>query len=176
MKWISRTLVAAAGLAATVSLPGAADAAVNAYATGNVNMRTCGSTRCPRIATVPVGAPVTIYGCTGGYGWCDTQYGGYRGWVSGRYLQATAPGYASPSPLPAIGALLGITILGAAIASDGYYYGYPYYGYPYYYGYPRYRYPRYTYPPRPPRPYYPPRGGFTPSFPGRGPNAPIGSR
>ena len=100
MKTASRSLLAATAFAALTALPGAAEAAVNAFATGNVNMRTCGSTSCPRITTIPVGAPVVIYGCTGGYGWCDTQYGGTRGWVSGRYLQATAPGYASPSPLP----------------------------------------------------------------------------
>jgi uncharacterized protein YraI len=162
MKLLSRALLAAAGLTALVALPGAADAAVSAYATGNVNMRTCGSTSCPRITTVPAGAPVTIYGCTGGYGWCDTQYGGYRGWVSGRYLQAIAPGYARPSPLPAIGALLGIAILGAAIADHPHYYPYPY---PYYYGYPRpynwrpgYRYPRYGVSPSW-------RGGFRPNTP-----------
>ena len=175
MNWISRTLVATAGLTALVSLPGAANAAVSAYAVGNVNMRTCGSTKCPRIATVPVGAPVTIYGCTGGYGWCDTQWGRYRGWVSGRYLQAVAPGYAEPSPLPAIGAMLGIAILGAAIAdSSGYYYGY---GYPYYRG--GYAYPRYRYPGYPGSRYrVPPRGGVTPSWRGYGGSfgAPRGGR
>ena len=162
MPSLSRSLLAAAAFAGLAALPGAANASVAAYATGNVNMRTCGSTSCPRITTVPVGAPVVIYGCTQGYGWCDTQYGNYRGWVSGRYLRATAPGYASPGPLPAVGALLGIAILGAAIA-DNYYY----HPYRYGYGYPR---PRYWRPPYywRPGPVRPPRGGVSPSFPGRG--------
>lgn len=147
MNLLTRSLVAAAGLAASAALPGAADAAVSAFATGSVNMRTCGSTSCPRITTIPAGSPVSIYGCTGGYGWCDTQYGGYRGWVSGRYLQAYAPGYAQPSPVPAIGALLGIAILGAALADRPYYYR----PYPYHYGYPR-----------PPVGWYPPYGGWRP--------------
>jgi len=190
MKLLSRSTIAAAGiaaagLAAMLALPGTASAATSAYATGNVNMRTCGSTKCGRIATVPRGAPVTIYGCTGGYGWCDTQWGRYRGWVSGRYLQAVAPGYTYAQPIPNIGAILGISILGAAVATAPYYYGY---GYPYAYPYPyAYRYPRNPgpyygrpgrpYVGRPPR-YYPPRGGFSPSYPGagRGPNAPISSR
>jgi uncharacterized protein YraI len=154
MQLKTRILVAASGFAAMMALPAMANAAAGAYATGNVNMRTCGSTSCPRITTVPAGAPVTIYGCTGGYGWCDTQYGGYRGWVSGSYLQAIAPGYASPSPLPAIGALIGIGIIGAAIANNRYYDN----RYPYRYGYP---YPGW-------RPgYRPPGWGGTPGWGGR---------
>jgi uncharacterized protein YraI len=172
MNWISRTAIAAAGVAASVSLPAAANAAVAAYATGNVNMRTCGSTSCPRITTIPAGAPVTIYGCTGGYGWCDTQYGGTRGWVSGNYLQAVAPGYTYAQPVPAIGALLGISILGAAIASQPYYYGYGY-GYPY----PVYRYPRYPRYPNARYPRYarPPYGRVQPGWRGAPPDMPMRS-
>ncbi|MEJ8572166.1 SH3 domain-containing protein [Microbaculum marinum] len=164
---LSRSLVAAAALGTFAALPATANASVSAFATGNVNMRTCGSTSCPRVTTVPVGAPVVIYQCTSGYGWCDTQYGGYRGWVSGRYLQANAPGYSSPSPLPAIGALLGIGIIGAAIANNNYY---NYNPYPYYYpGWrPPYNYRPYPYRPYPVKPWTPPRGGYSPSFPGGG--------
>lgn len=164
MQSLPRSLLAAAAFAGVIALPGAASAAVSAFATGNVNMRTCGSTSCPKITTVPVGAPVAIYGCTPGYGWCDTQYGNYRGWVSGRYLRANAPGYAAPSPVPAIGALLGIAILGGAIANS---YDYNHYGYGYGYGYPRppqWRPPYY----RPGYPVRPPRGGVSPGYPGRG--------
>jgi uncharacterized protein YraI len=129
----TRILGAAAGFAALLALPAAASAAVNAVATGNVNMRTCGGTNCRVLATIPVGAPVVIYGCTGGYNWCDTQFGGYRGWVYGRYLQASAPGYAGYSPIPAIGALLGIAIIGGALA-NAYDYNHYGYGYPPYWG------------------------------------------
>ncbi len=158
---LPRSLAAAATLAAFAAIPQSANAAVSAYATGNVNMRTCGSTSCPRIATIPAGAPVTVYQCTTSYGWCDTQYGRYRGWVSGRYIQAVAPGYAQPSPLPAIGALLGIGIIGAAIANNYNYNHYPYY-------YPGWRPPHYWKPKpySPVKPWNPGRGGYSPSFPG----------
>jgi len=150
--------VAVAGFTALAGLPGSAEAATGAYATGNVNMRTCGSTRCGRITTIPAGAPVTIFGCSNGYGWCDTQYGNYRGWVSGRYLQAVAPGYSYASPLPAIGALLGVAIIGGAIANN-YYYPRPYYYRPYYPWRPPYR---------PVKPWRPPHGGVSPGYPGPG--------
>ena len=156
---LPRSLATAMALSALTAVPVTANAAVSAYATGNVNMRTCGSTSCPRIATVPVGAPVAVYQCTASYGWCETQYGGYRGWVSGRYLQAVAPGYAAPSPLPAIGALLGIAIIGAAVANNCNYYNH----YPYHY--PGWR------PPRNWRPIYPVRprnpGVYAPGWQGR---------
>lgn len=143
-------LLALATFAGILAAPAAAQAQ-NAFATGNVNMRTCGSTSCRVIATIPAGAPVAIFGCTSGYRWCDTQYANIRGWVSGRYLSAAAPGYASPSPLPAVGALLGIAIVGAAIADS---YDRRYYHPPYGWGW------------RPPhrRGWY----GQTPSYPGWG--------
>lgn len=154
--------LALAAFAGALAMSSAAEAA-NAFATGNVNMRTCGSTKCRVITTIPAGAPVQINGCTQGYRWCDAQYGGYRGWVSGSYLRAIAPGYASPSPLPAVGALLGIAILGGAIAGSYYYDDYPY-GYGYYY--PGWRPPYVGW--RPPYAgWRPPYYGGVPGYPGR---------
>ncbi|TCT13658.1 uncharacterized protein YraI [Tepidamorphus gemmatus] len=155
-------MLALAAFAGALAMSSAAEAA-NGFTTGNVNMRSCGSTQCRVITTIPAGAPVEIYGCTQGYRWCDTRYGGLRGWVSGSYLRAIAPGYATPSPLPTIGALLGIAIIGGAIAGS-YYDDYPYYRYGYYYPGWRPPYPGW----RPPYPgWRPPYHGGVPAYPGR---------
>ncbi|MGN6307286.1 MAG: SH3 domain-containing protein [Mesorhizobium sp.] len=70
-----------------ISAPSLAEAA-NAYATGNVNMRSGPGTGYARIATIPAGAAVTIRGCLSGYSWCDVSFAGRRGWASSDYLQA----------------------------------------------------------------------------------------
>ncbi len=83
----TKTIAAGAALLFGISLSSLAHAA-NAYATGNVNMRTGPGTEYGRIATVPAGAGVTIHGCLRGYSWCDVRFAGRRGWVSSNYLQA----------------------------------------------------------------------------------------
>lgn len=84
-----RSLAFAAG----ILTPAAAMAANAGYATTNVNMRTGPSSGYQQILTIPAGAPVTIYGCTDGYSWCDTRYGNARGWVYSRYLADATPAY-----------------------------------------------------------------------------------
>ncbi|WP_454289280.1 SH3 domain-containing protein [Rhizobium arsenicireducens] len=70
------------------ALPGLA-AAATAYATANVNMRSGPSTQYPPVLVIPVGSRVNIQGCMQSANWCDVAYAGYRGWVSGSYLQTT---------------------------------------------------------------------------------------
>lgn len=88
--------------------------AASGYTTGNVNMRTGPSTRYARILTIPRGAGVAIYGCSGS--WCDTYYAGRRGWVSARYL-STGYHYRSVSPGAAAAGIIGLGI-GAIIAES----------------------------------------------------------
>jgi uncharacterized protein YraI len=78
----------AAVAASTVGLPAIAEAAP-AFSTGNVNMRSGPSTRYPPVIVIPVGSRVDIRGCLSSANWCDVAYAGYRGWVSGSYLQAS---------------------------------------------------------------------------------------
>ncbi|PPJ45460.1 SH3 domain-containing protein [Rhizobium sp. KAs_5_22] len=90
-------------------LPGLA-AAANAYSTANVNMRSGPSTQYPPVLVIPAGVRVDIQGCMRAANWCDVAYAGYRGWVSGRYLQTTYsqrqvyvdPEYYRPLGIPTI--------------------------------------------------------------------------
>lgn len=78
----------AAVAASMVGLPAIAEAAP-AFSTGNVNMRSGPSTQYPPVIVIPVGSQVDIRGCMSSANWCDVAYAGYRGWVSGSYLQAS---------------------------------------------------------------------------------------
>jgi uncharacterized protein YraI len=80
--------MSAAALLALLAAPSIADAAVRGFATANVNMRSGPSTGYPAVTVIPVGAPVTIYGCMSSVNWCDVSFVGGRGWVSGSYVQA----------------------------------------------------------------------------------------
>jgi len=78
-------LSAFAGLMA-VAVPAAAEAA-QAISTANVNLRAGPSTQYPPVLVVPAGNRVEIFGCLSSANWCDVGYSGYRGWISGSYLQ-----------------------------------------------------------------------------------------
>ncbi len=90
-------------------LPGLA-AAATAYSTANVNMRSGPSTQYPPVLVIPAGQRVDIQGCMQTANWCDVAYAGYRGWVSGSYLQTTYsqrrvyvdPQYYRPLGIPSI--------------------------------------------------------------------------
>nr|WP_210295937.1 SH3 domain-containing protein [Rhizobium redzepovicii] len=99
--------IAAAGL--FVLAPVIAQAA-EGYSTANVNMRAGPSTRYPAVAVVPAGSPVEIRGCLSNVNWCDVEFYGGRGWVSGQYVQAVyqqrrvyvGPQYYRPLGIPMI--------------------------------------------------------------------------
>ncbi|WP_255720171.1 SH3 domain-containing protein [Oryzibacter oryziterrae] len=80
---IWRVAAVALGLA---TVPVAAEAASQAWVTGNVNLRTGPSTQYYPIMVLPAGSQVQVYGCLQGYSWCDVSYYQERGWVSSRYL------------------------------------------------------------------------------------------
>lgn len=102
--WFIAALAISAG-----SLPAVAEAAT-AFSTANVNMRSGPSTRYPAVIVVPSGSRVDIRGCMSSANWCDVAYAGYRGWVSGSYLQTTysqrrvavGPQYYRPLGIPTV--------------------------------------------------------------------------
>jgi uncharacterized protein YraI len=99
--------IAAAGL--FMLAPAIAQAA-EGYSTANVNMRAGPSTRYPAVAVIPVGSSVEIRGCLSDVNWCDVEFYGGRGWVSGQYVQAlyqqrriyVGPQYYRPLGIPVI--------------------------------------------------------------------------
>lgn len=99
--------VAVAGL--FVLAPVIAQAA-EGYSTANVNMRAGPSTRYPAVAVIPAGSSVEIRGCLSEVNWCDVEFYGGRGWVSGQYVQAlyqqrriyVGPQYYRPLGIPVI--------------------------------------------------------------------------
>ncbi len=84
--------------------------AAPALSTANVNMRSGPSTGYPAVQVVPAGSRVEIFGCMQSANWCDVAYRGYRGWVSGSYLQANysqrrvavGPQYYRPLGIPSV--------------------------------------------------------------------------
>lgn len=81
-------ILAASLLAAFFAVPAIAEAA-EGFATANVNMRSGPSTEYPAVTMIPVGVPLQINGCLNDTPWCDVSFYGGRGWVAGRYIQAT---------------------------------------------------------------------------------------
>jgi len=100
-KMLSRKNIFALSFAAGLLIASAA-AAATGWATGNVNMRTCGSTRCAKITTIPAGAAVNVYHCGA---WCELDFAGYHGFASARYIslgryRRPPPVVVAPVPLP----------------------------------------------------------------------------
>jgi len=105
----------------------AAALAQDAQTTGNVNVRAGPATDFPVVARLPRGAPVHIEGCVSGYQWCDVEFGGNRGWIASRLLQAS---YQSRVvPLDGYGATLGLPIISFALGDywNDHYRGRPWY-------------------------------------------------
>lgn len=136
----------------------------------------------PTIAQLPAGTPVSIQGCTQGWGWCDVITQGLRGWVAATFVQYTYQ--SQPVYVADYGARIGIPIVTFSIAAywGSYYVNRPFYrNRDYWYGRPYAPRP----PPRPPgwhpgaRPpapgYRPPSGGHRPPPQGNRP-PPHGNR
>ena len=91
-------------------LPALAPAQQIATTTRQVNLRAGPDRAYPVVAILPWNVQVVVQGCVADYRWCDVAYGPERGWVYAGNLR-----YAwqeASSPLPAIGAVAGIAILG----------------------------------------------------------------
>ncbi|SMC78385.1 SH3 domain-containing protein [Rhizobium sp. RU36D] len=101
--------ISALAAVAVAALPLVANAAP-AVSTANVNLRSGPSTSYPPVLVVPAGSRLEIFGCMQSANWCDVSYRGYRGWMSGSYLQATYsqrrvyvdPQYYRPLGIPSV--------------------------------------------------------------------------
>jgi uncharacterized protein YraI len=103
---VKKFLMSVAALAALFVAPSLANAAVNGFSTANVNMRSGPSTGYPAVTVIPQGTNVTIFGCMSSVNWCDVQFYGGRGWVSGSYVQAAYQSrrvYVEPEYYPGLG-------------------------------------------------------------------------
>lgn len=90
-----KTIALGAATAAAIAVPGIAHAAWG-QATGSVNLRTCASTQCARIATVPAGAQVWVNGAQGS--WYSVSFNGLQGFVSASYVATgMMPGPRAPN-------------------------------------------------------------------------------
>ncbi|MBW6423778.1 SH3 domain-containing protein [Rhizobium sp. XQZ8] len=103
---MKKFLMSVAALAALFVAPSIANAAVSGFSTANVNMRSGPSTGYPAVTVIPEGTSVTIFGCMSSVNWCDVQFFGGRGWVSGSYVQAAYQSrrvYVEPDYYPRLG-------------------------------------------------------------------------
>jgi len=82
----------------------------------------------PPVVELGGGYPLEIYGCVGGYTWCDVSYGEYRGWIDGRDIEY--PYQDEQVPLYLYGYELGLPIVTFSIGSywGRYYHDRPFYG------------------------------------------------
>jgi uncharacterized protein YraI len=126
MRLLRTSMLAALTALAVTALPAVASAA-NGFATATVNERAGPGFEYPIVAVIPAGAGVTIYGCLGGYAWCDVDWFGNRGWVSARYLQGVQSGqrFAFPSYAPRYG--IPIVIFSFGNCWDDHYRRFPWY-------------------------------------------------
>ncbi|MBY5388558.1 SH3 domain-containing protein [Rhizobium leguminosarum] len=105
-----KNLIVKVAAAAMLVLAPAIAQAAEGYSTANVNMRAGPSTRYPAVAVVPAGSSVEIRGCLSNVNWCDVEFYGGRGWVSGQYVQAVyqqrrvyvGPQYYRPLGIPMV--------------------------------------------------------------------------
>jgi uncharacterized protein YraI len=88
--------------------------AADAYVIGAVSLRAGPDIGYPSIMTLPAGMPVSVYGCTDGWEWCDVQAEDNRGWVSGQFLQydyqnqrVLLPDYGARVGIPIVAFVLG---------------------------------------------------------------------
>ena len=81
-----RSIVAAAAFLCALAAPGVASAAT-AFVVTDLNLRAGPSTAYPAVAVLGAGTTVEVFGCLGGYSWCDVAIGPSRGWVAGQYLE-----------------------------------------------------------------------------------------
>jgi uncharacterized protein YraI len=99
-------------LAGAMLVPGVASAATAAIVTTDLNVRTGPGVEYQRFQTIPAGDRVTVIGCLSGYNWCDVDWAGSRGWVSGSYLAYRQGGDYYDRPISSIGISIGIPVVG----------------------------------------------------------------
>ncbi|MBS0321501.1 MAG: SH3 domain-containing protein [Proteobacteria bacterium] len=152
------------GLLAACAVPLAAEAQ-QAFTSSAVNMRAGPAPGYPLVASLPGGAPLTVYGCVDGFTWCDVGSAYARGWVYANYI--SYPYQSSMVPIYTYGPALGIPLISFSVGTywGSYYVGRPWYGNRAYWS---------SYRPPPPRPYYRPPGWVPPPPPPPRPGYPGG--
>lgn len=116
----------AAIVAGAMLVPGVAAAATAAIVTTNLNIRSGPGTGYQAFASIPAGSRVTVFGCATGYNWCDIDWAGNRGWVSGNYLAYREGGGSYyDRPVSSVGVYVGVPVIGFDVYSyhDRYYRG-----------------------------------------------------
>lgn len=96
MEFNMKRIIAVAGVLLTAALWSNDASASPGLTAASVNMRVGPGTGHPVIIAIPPSQPLTIVGCLPGSGWCDVQWGNYRGWISASYVIYAAPGYSVP--------------------------------------------------------------------------------
>ena len=109
-----KSTLKALALAIGLLTPGVAAAAVSAVVTTDLNIRTGPGPQYQRFGTIPGGYQVTVFGCLTGYNWCDVNWAGTRGWVSGNYLAYIGTQYRPyyRRPVASIGISIGLPVIG----------------------------------------------------------------
>lgn len=131
------TKIFSATLLALAVFASPAMAASSGTVTTDLNLRAGPSTQYPVVTSIPSSSSVLVYGCNADVSWCDTAYGGHRGWASAKYIQITGSG-APVVVTPAAVAAVGLPVVAYNRAYwDTYYKAYPWYRtWPGYYGQP----------------------------------------
>lgn len=106
------TTLKAALLAGAMLVPGVASAATAAIVTTDLNIRTGPGVDYQRFDTIPAGGRVTVIGCLSGYNWCDIEWAGTRGWVSGDYLAYREGGDYYDRSIASVGIAIGVPVIG----------------------------------------------------------------
>lgn len=98
-----------------------------AYTTSTTNVEAGPAPDYPVVGSFGAGTPVTLYGCVGGYSWCDVSYGDARGWVDGSQL--AYPYQDQRVPIAVYGPELNLTVVSFSFGSywDEHYRGRPFY-------------------------------------------------
>lgn len=114
---------------AWLSVPVAAIAQQQAFASKSVNLRAGPARDYPLVAQLAPGTPVSVAGCINGYSWCDVSLpDGNRGWVYAQNLHYPYQG--NQVSLLTYGSAIGLPIIAFTIGTywNQYYRGRPWYG------------------------------------------------
>jgi uncharacterized protein YraI len=88
--WVKRTVLVAALFLPVVALAQVVvvqpTPTTQAFTTAAVNLRAGPDRSFPLVSWLQGGTPVTVFGCLGGFTWCDVGVGFHRGWIYGRFL------------------------------------------------------------------------------------------
>ena len=106
---MGRLITTLAGAAVAICAVAGSALAVPAYTATGVNLRAGPGAGYPAVSYIPPGVPAEVFGCLGGWSWCDVGVDGQRGWVPGGRLdvddgprRGLLPEYAPVIGLPLI--------------------------------------------------------------------------